>query len=66
LNFAPKTFRVKQEGQDTTCCAVLLVEHKNLRLPLSICMTIILGMRLFVNGLTSLWLSKKQLWGGAV
>jgi hypothetical protein len=28
LNFAAKTFRVKQEGQETTCCAVLLVEHK--------------------------------------
>jgi hypothetical protein len=28
LNFAAKTFGVKQEGQETTCCAVLLVEHK--------------------------------------
>jgi hypothetical protein len=27
-NFAAKTFCVKQEGQETTCCAVLLVEHK--------------------------------------
>jgi hypothetical protein len=29
LNFAAKTFRVKQEGQETTCRAVLLVEHKS-------------------------------------
>jgi hypothetical protein len=28
LNFAAKTYRVKQEGQETTCRAVLLVEHK--------------------------------------
>jgi hypothetical protein len=28
LNFAAKTFHVKQGGQETTCCAVLLVEHK--------------------------------------
>jgi hypothetical protein len=28
LNFAAKTFRVKQEGQETTCCAVLVVVHK--------------------------------------
>jgi hypothetical protein len=28
LNIAAKTFRVKQEEQETTCCAVLLVEHK--------------------------------------
>jgi hypothetical protein len=28
LNFAAKTFRVKQEGQETTCHAVLLVKHK--------------------------------------
>jgi hypothetical protein len=28
LNFAAKNFLVKQERQETTCCAVLLVEHK--------------------------------------
>jgi hypothetical protein len=28
LNFAAKTFCVKQEGQETTRCAVMLVEHK--------------------------------------
>jgi hypothetical protein len=28
LNFAAKTFHVKQEGQETTCRAVFLADHK--------------------------------------
>jgi hypothetical protein len=55
LNFAGKTFRVKQEGQETTCHAVLLVEHKP-AVALNYLYDHHFGNALFVNGLTSLWL----------